>query len=82
MPQSDRFLASSVRTLRLVTFPVGWAVSEVILALLFFSLITPMGLVLRLLGRDALGRRRKESHSSHWSLKSVPARVQSYFRQF
>jgi hypothetical protein len=53
-----------------------------ILALLFFGLITPIGLVLRLLGRDALGRRHNESHSTYWTLKSVPARLRSYYRQF
>jgi hypothetical protein len=82
MLQSDLFFASSVRILRLVAFPVGWAVSEAILALLFFGLITPMGLVLWLLDRDTLGRRQKENHSTYWTLKPVLARVRSYFRQF
>ena len=82
MPRSDLSFAWSVRALRLVTFPIGWAVSEVILALLFFGLFTPMGMILRLLGRDALGRRQKESPSTCWTPKPVPARAQSYFRQF
>lgn len=38
----------------LATFPIGWVVSHVLLGAIFFFLVTPIGLVLRLTGHDPL----------------------------
>src|SRR5437868_12576470 len=40
-----------------VTAPIGWAMSFVILGVLYFLVFTPVALVFRLVGRDALTRR-------------------------
>ena len=37
-----------------LAFPIGWTVSQVILAVMFYGLFTPIGLVFRLIGRDPL----------------------------
>src|SRR5947209_8661384 len=37
-----------------LVFPVGWLVSRLLLAVVFYGLLTPMGLLLRLLGHDPL----------------------------
>jgi hypothetical protein len=78
-PQAIRGVSGGVQ---FITLPIGWAVSEVILALLFFGLFAPLGLVFRLLGRDALGRRQKERLSTCWAPKPAPDGTRSYFRQF
>jgi len=44
---------------------LGWVNSRVLLTALFFLVLTPMGLVLRLAGRDPLRLRRREG--SGWS---------------
>ena len=36
----------------LVTWPIGFVVSHVIMAVVFFGVITPVGLLFRVLGRD------------------------------
>lgn len=36
---------------------LGWVNTRIVLSLIFFLLIVPVGLVMRLLGRDKLGRR-------------------------
>src|SRR5262249_42933686 len=41
-----------------LAFPIGWTVSQVVLAILFYGLFTPIGLVFRLIGRDPLQRSR------------------------
>ena len=66
----------------LVTFPIGWVVSKVLLACLFYGLFTPVGLVFRLLGRDALARRYRPELATYWEPKPQPAGVRSYLRQF
>ena len=38
--------------LMVLTAPIGWAVSQVFLAVVFFGVFTPIAMVFRLLGRD------------------------------
>jgi len=62
-------------------FPLGWLVSRLVLATLFFGLVTPVGLLLRLAGRDALSRRRRTS-PSYWVPRHEGSDPAQYFRQF
>ena len=64
----------------LVAAPIGWLVSHVVLAVLFYGLFTPFALFFRLIGRDAL-RRRRRTYESHWVEKASPVDVRHYFRQ-
>jgi hypothetical protein len=66
----------------ILAFPIGWSVSQVMLALMFYGLFTPIGLVFRLLGRDPLHRTRRPGVESYWTPKPAPAGPKSYFRQF
>lgn len=67
--------------LMVIAYPIGWVLSHVILGLVFFGLITPLGLIFRLVGRDAL-HLRSSGADSYW----VPARrtesPERYFRQY
>src|SRR5262245_51553273 len=36
----------------IAVFPIGWVVSRVVLAILFYGVFTPIGLAFRLTGRD------------------------------
>lgn len=65
-----------------VAFPIGWVVSHLLLAVLFYGLFTPLGLVFRLLGRDVLGRRYQPGRTTYWAEKPMPADPRSYLRQF
>lgn len=48
-------------------FVLGQIVTTIILTLLFFVVITPMGLLMRLLGKDLLQKRwKKVEASSYW----------------
>lgn len=64
----------------IVAFPIGWVVSTAILALLFYGLFTPIGLVFRLSGRDLLALRRR-STVTYWMPKPHAQNVKEYFRQ-
>jgi hypothetical protein len=63
-------------------FPIGWVVSRVALALIFYGIFTPVALLFRLIGRDALCRTRRTTQQSYWQPKPAPADVKQYFRQF
>jgi len=63
-------------------FPIGWTVSHLLLAAVYYLLITPLGLVMRLVGRDKLQMRFDKSATSYWIPRPPPPPVSRYFRQF
>ena len=65
----------------IAAFPIGWTVSQVMLAVLFYVVFTPVALVFRLMRRDVLGLRRRDV-ASYWTVKPGAARADDYFRQF
>jgi hypothetical protein len=65
-----------------LAFPIGWTVSHLVLALLFYGLFTPIGLVFRLIGRDPLQLRRSAGARTYWSAKPMPVDVRRYYQQF
>jgi hypothetical protein len=65
-----------------LAFPIGWTVSQVMLLLMYWGLFVPIGLIFRLIGRDALHRARRPGVVSYWIPKPAPADVKNYFKQF
>ncbi len=63
-------------------FPIGWTVSHLLLAVIFYLVITPIGLVLRLFGHDPLKLRDNRSAKSGWYPRERKAgSLETYFRQ-
>jgi hypothetical protein len=62
--------------------PIGWVVTHTLLALVYYMVLTPIGLIRRLLGADPLKRRFDPAASTYW-VEHRPGRDRSrYFRQF
>jgi len=68
--------------LTLLSYPIGFVLSYLIMGFLFFGLITPVGLVFRLIGKDPLQRRFDRSAPTYWSAPRPRRGKESYFRQF
>ncbi len=66
----------------IAAFPIGWLISKVILLLLFFAVFTPIALIFRLVGRDALHRRGRAKVDTYWSAKVTPSDFRRYLRQY
>ena len=66
----------------LAAFPIGWAVSLLALAVLYFLVLTPFAVFFRLRGRDHLGRKPAPGQSTFWEPKRTPLDLRSYFRQY
>jgi predicted membrane metal-binding protein len=61
---------------------MGKVVSPIVLGILFFIVITPVALVMRLAGRDAL-KLRKQNVDSHWVDRDPPGpNPESFKEQF
>ena len=68
--------------LMVVTMPIGWAVSHLLLFFLFYVLFTPIAIAFRLLGRDALERSFRPEVDSYWEPKITPANPARYLDSF
>jgi hypothetical protein len=66
----------------ILAFPIGWTISQVIVALVFYGLFTPIALVFRLIGRDPLHRARRPGLETYWTPKPTATDPRRYFRQF
>jgi hypothetical protein len=66
-----------------VTFPIGWLVSQAILGLIFYGLITPLAVYYRWRGRDELRLRPPSAgEETFWERKETASDPRSYHRQF
>jgi len=68
--------------LMVAAFPVGFVVSNMILFILYFGLFTPIALVFRVAGRDALRRKLQPDCDSYWIEKKDPRPVSQRFKQY
>ena len=64
------------------TFPIGFVVSHLVLALVYYAVLTPTGLMKRLLGRDSMTRRFDPAAKSYWAEHDPHQDPGRYFRQF
>jgi hypothetical protein len=62
--------------------PIGVVISYGILAVIYYLVLTPVGLLLRLRGYDPLARRFQPEASSYWIERKPPTDAGRYFRQF
>jgi len=63
------------------TYPVGLAVSSLLLAALYYAVLTPIGLLLRLGRHDPLRRQLDPGAASYWQSRPPAPDPESYFRQ-
>lgn len=49
-----------------VSFQIGQIIGKVLLTVFFFVIVTPMGLLLRLLGKDLLRLKKKPGLTTYW----------------
>ena len=61
---------------------LGIVVSNALLAATYYIVLTPAGLLLRLLGRDALARRRDPLAQTYWRKAEPAADPARYYRQY
>jgi len=68
--------------LLVITYPIGFVVSHLILAALFFLVLTPIAWVMRALGRDALRLGFARDQASYWLPRQGPPPPSRYLSQF
>lgn len=66
----------------IVTSPIGFVLGWVILGIMWFLVITPTGLLMRLCGKDPMRRRHDPSASTYFDAREKQPEIARYFRQF
>jgi hypothetical protein len=65
-----------------LTLPIGLVVSFTIMALFYFGVITPLGLLFRIMGRDSMCRRFDAKAKTYWVPHESSSGAERYFQQF
>jgi len=62
---------------------IGFFMSRLVLAVLFYVVVTPIGLLIRLLGKDMLDQRTSKDRPSYWRERPVSMKPrESYENQY
>jgi uncharacterized membrane protein len=69
-------------SLTAATLPIGIVISFILMAAFYYLLLTPVGLVFRLIGRDPLRRRFDRNATTYWIARRPPETSDRYFHQF
>jgi Saxitoxin biosynthesis operon protein SxtJ len=68
--------------LMVINYPIGWVVTHVVMALIFYLVVTPLGVIMKLAGRDPMERRFDHNAKTYWKPRPDQTDASRYFRQF
>lgn len=63
-----------------ITMPIGWVISNVFLRIIFYVILTPLGLVFKMMGRDPLLLKKPQA-ATYWVKHDQRTDAMSYYRQ-
>lgn len=63
-------------------FPIGWLISHAALSAVYYLVLTPMGLFMRVLRYDPMKRNFRADQVSYWVAYDPATKPKRYFRQF
>jgi hypothetical protein len=67
--------------LTFAALPIGLVISFILMAAFYFLILTPVGLVFKLIGRDSLARRFEPDSPTYWTPHKHTDDPQRYFHQ-
>lgn len=83
---ATRFAPATVKRIlvavSILFYPVSWAASYLLITLLYFVLLCPIALVVRLLRKDPLKLIPDPMAKSYWIARKSPVARSRYFRQY
>lgn len=68
--------------LQYLAYPIGYVLSHVLMAVVFFGVVTPVGLLVRTFRGDPLDRKLDPAATTHWTSHTGPSSVERYFRPY
>lgn len=67
---------------RTITIVIGFIITNIFLALLFYVVITPMGLIFRIAGRKTVPLGWEETTATYWNRRDPRSSEQNHLKQF
>ncbi|MCK5940684.1 MAG: hypothetical protein KAI24_01845 [Planctomycetes bacterium] len=68
--------------LSIVAIPIGFVLSHVLIALVYYLVLTPIALVFRVMGRDVIGKKLDPEAKSYWHERAGKRPAASYFKLY
>jgi Saxitoxin biosynthesis operon protein SxtJ len=68
--------------LMVINYPIGWVVTHVVMAFIFYLVVTPLAAIMKLRGRDPMERRFDRTAKTYWKTRANEIDSSRYFRQF
>ena len=65
-----------------MAYPIGFVVSHLIMVIVYYLVLTPIGLAMRLFGHDPMNRHFDGSTDTYWCSREQDDSLNAYFRQF
>jgi len=65
-----------------ITDVVGQVITKFLLSIIFFIIITPIGVIMRVLGKDALDKNIDKKKESYWVSRDVQDDISAYEKQY
>jgi hypothetical protein len=62
--------------------PIGWVISHLVMAAIFYLVLTPIGFIMKLIGHDPMQRRFDPAAKTYWKRRPEQVDSRRYFRQF
>jgi hypothetical protein len=77
-----RAIRPAYLVLMALALPIGWVFSHLLLAIVYYLVLTPIGLVMRRFGYDPLARELDRSAKSYWTPHDSTGDPERYFKQY
>jgi hypothetical protein len=68
--------------LMVINYPLGWVITHVVIAIIFYLVVTPVGIIMRLTGRDPMERAFDRTAKTYWKPRRTDPDSARYFRQY
>lgn len=65
-----------------LAYPIGFVLSHLILMLVYYLIMTPTGLILRLTNRGFFPKKPDPEIGSYWTAKTRTRKADDYFKQY
>ena len=62
--------------------PIGWIISHLLLIAIYYLLLTPIGIIMKVVGYDPMRRKLEPSQKTYWVKRQKSEDPQRYFKQY
>lgn len=63
-------------------YPIGWTISHLLMAVIFYFVLTPIGFLVRLINSDPMQRQFDRTAKTYWTRHDPGRAARRYFKQY